>query len=136
MLGYLFGWTTRNQQPSATEFTTLFSTILGGTVLTLLGQLQCPYVLPVYIIGVVAGYVIYLVLLHFHWNTILVGMNRGTISRPPLLPWNVPPAQTNAPIPAHNSRVVAVNYDDQGRIISVAFRDGTRVTYSYTPPTH
>ena len=89
-LGYIFAWSTRNQQPSATEFTTLFSTLLSGTVITLLGQLQCPYVLPIYIIGAVLGYIIYLILLYFHWTSVSGAMSRGELAKPPFFPWNAP----------------------------------------------
>jgi len=97
LLGYFFGYTTRNQQPSTTEFTTLFSTVLGGTVLTLLGQFQCADVLPVYVIGVAVGYVIYIGLVALHWNAIAGSMEEGSLSRVPLFPSSIPPRRRHEP---------------------------------------
>lgn len=86
LMGYFFGWSVKEVQPNANEVSILLSTVLGGTVLSLLNLFNTAAALPIYIIGVAVGLVIYFVLLKFNWPSVSSAMATGSISRPPVLP--------------------------------------------------
>ena len=87
LLGYLFSWSLRKSEPQDTEVATLVSTVFSGTIMETIGKLQCKEALPIFMIGVVAGFVIYLIALRMKWAVIKQALQDRRISSPPLFPW-------------------------------------------------
>jgi hypothetical protein len=87
MLGYAFAYSARQQQPNGNEVAALFGTVLGGTALSLLKQFdQCADALPLYVIGVAAGYLGYVFLLKQNWTLVQHLFNQHGLTHTPLLP--------------------------------------------------
>lgn len=69
-IGYIFAWSTRRNEPNGTDIAGLLGTILGGTLLQIIDRLKCENGLALYLIGLAAGYVIYLILLKINWPSV------------------------------------------------------------------
>lgn len=89
LLGWVFAWSTRRPEPTGQEVAALVSTVLGGAILQLLNQIDCPERLPIYIIGVAVGYALYLIVLRRNFARINHFMQNHGTSRAPLLPWTI-----------------------------------------------
>lgn len=89
LLGYVFAWSSKasDPKPSGNEIAGLLGTVLGGAALQLLNQIDCPERLPIYIIGVALGYLLYLVLLNFKWPLVQHLVDQHGLRQSPLLPW-------------------------------------------------
>ena len=87
-LGYMFAYSARQQQPSGNEIAALFATVLGGSALTLINQFQqCAEALPLYVIGVAIGYVLYVFVLKRYWPLVQHLQEQHSLGKPPLAPW-------------------------------------------------
>jgi hypothetical protein len=87
-LGYMFAYSARQQQPSGNEIAALFATVLGGSALTLINQFQqCADALPLYVIGVAIGYVLYVFVLKRNWALVQHLQEHHSLEKPPLAPW-------------------------------------------------
>lgn len=89
LLGYVFAWSTRRPEPNGTEVASLVSTVLGGTVLQLLNQIDCQDRLAIYIIGVAVGYALYLIVLQRSWTRVDHFIQHHGMRRAPLAPWTL-----------------------------------------------
>jgi len=87
MLGYVFSWSLRKQEPQDTEVATLTSTVFSGVIMETIGKLECKEALPIYIIGVAAGFVIYLIAFRMKWPQIKQALADRQMVNPPLFPW-------------------------------------------------
>lgn len=88
LLGYVFAYSTRQQQPNANEIAALLGTVLGGAALSLIQQFKaCPEALPLYVIGAAIGYVLYTIFLKRSWTAVQHLISAHGLQRPPLLPW-------------------------------------------------
>ena len=87
LLGYVFSWSLRKSEPQDTEVATLISTVFGGVIMETLGKLECKASLPIFMIGVTVGFVIYLIALRMKWPTIKQALADRRIANPPLFPW-------------------------------------------------
>ncbi|MCA9802044.1 MAG: hypothetical protein KC777_08665 [Cyanobacteria bacterium HKST-UBA02] len=85
-LGYVFSWSVRTQKPSMTELSSLIATILGGSAISTITRLNCPESLTYYILGVAAGFFIYLLMAIFNWNYFPRNAIGQTV--PPLFPFH------------------------------------------------
>jgi hypothetical protein len=86
LMGYTFAWSSRKTTPNGNEVASLLATVLGGTVLTILDQIDCPERLPIYIIGAAAGYLIYVLLLARNLNS--NGLILKQDQQPPYFFWH------------------------------------------------
>ena len=100
MLGYVFSWSLRKPEPQDTEVATLVSTVFSGVIMEMVGKLECKEALPIYMIGVTVGFVIYLIAFRKKWALIKQAQADRRMVNPPLFPWlgcthiqreNVPP---------------------------------------------
>lgn len=88
-MGYIFGWATRRSEPSSTDFAAILGIILGGTALNVINQIDCPEKLPLYLIGIAVGYVLYLVVLKSAFEAVRHHVERHGLQRMPLFPWTL-----------------------------------------------
>lgn len=90
LMGYIFAWSTRRNEPNGSDVAGLLGTVLGGTILQFLDRLgPCEEKMALYIIGLVVGYVIYLILLKLNYPRVAKAYELKTISPSPLFPWLV-----------------------------------------------
>lgn len=88
--GYMFAYSARAEKPSGNEIAALFGTVLGGGTLALFDRFQdCHDALPLYVICVAVGYVLYVFVLHRNWALIEHLRERHMLAHPPLAPWMV-----------------------------------------------
>lgn len=88
LLGYLFAYSGRQQQPNANEIAGLLGTVLGGGALSLIEQFkQCGDALALYVIGVAVGYALYVFVLQRNWSLVEHLQSAHGLKRAPLLPW-------------------------------------------------
>jgi xanthosine utilization system XapX-like protein len=69
-IGYVFAWSTRRNEPNGTDVAGLLGIILGGTLLQVVDKIHCENALPLYLIGMAVGYVIYIILLKVNWPAV------------------------------------------------------------------
>lgn len=71
LAGYLFAYSSRQEKPTGTELAGLFGTVLGGTALTLINKFsECAEALPLYVVGIAVGYLLYILLLRMNWPVV------------------------------------------------------------------
>ncbi len=89
LAGYLFAYSSRQDKPNGNELAALFGTVLGGTALNLIDKFkECPGALPLYVIGVAVGYVVYVGLLQIKWPLVEHLRAKHGFTRLPLFPRN------------------------------------------------
>jgi lysozyme len=100
LMGYVFAWSTRRNEPNAIDVAGLIATIAGGTVVSSLSELNCPERLSLYLIGMVVGYLVYLIVLKLNYREIEAAYKRGELAPSPFFPWLVRSKQNapNAPV--------------------------------------
>ncbi|MBZ0188027.1 MAG: hypothetical protein K8F91_17400 [Candidatus Obscuribacterales bacterium] len=86
VFGYIFSWSVRSTKPSIAEIGSLIATLLGGTVASTIGQLQCDNSLTFYLLGLAAGFFLYILMVIFNWNHLPKNACGGTT--PPLFPFH------------------------------------------------
>jgi hypothetical protein len=89
LMGYLFAWSSRQVQPTGNEVAALVSTVLGGTVLSVLNQIDCAARLPIYMIGVAAGYALYIFLLSRNWARVQHFIVNHGLQHTPFIPSSI-----------------------------------------------
>lgn len=99
LMGYIFAWSTRRNEPNGTDIAGVLGTVLGGTILQFLDRLGgCEEKFALYLIGLVIGYVIYLVLLKSNYPRVRAAYEAKTMEPSPFFPWLVRGAcQCNCP---------------------------------------
>ncbi|MGH9553290.1 MAG: hypothetical protein ACRD3W_28170 [Terriglobales bacterium] len=102
LMGYVFAYSSRNAQPNGSEVASLLGTVLGGTATSFLANLHCDQALPIYIIGVAAGYLVYVFLLAQNWAKVQINMNMAGTKRPPLFFWHELKHCPNLPAPSES----------------------------------
>jgi len=100
LMGYVLAWSTRRNEPNGTDVAGLLGTVLGFTIIEFLTRLKCDEGFALYLIGLVVGYVLYLILLKFNWPKVKAGYDRGVLKPAPFFPWIVP-CECHAP---HNDK--------------------------------
>ena len=68
VLGYVFSWTVRSSKPGIGEIGSLIAVILGGTVTPSLPIMQCSSAMTFYLIGLAAGFFLYILMVRFNWE--------------------------------------------------------------------
>jgi hypothetical protein len=67
LMGYIFAWSTWRNEPNGSDVAGSLGTVLGGAVLQFLERLgPCEEKMALYIIGLVVGYIVYLIILKFN----------------------------------------------------------------------
>lgn len=89
LMGYVFAWSTRRNEPNGSDVAGLLGTVLGGTVLQFLDRLHCEEKMALYIIGLVVGYIVYLLILKLNYRNVSRAYEMKAISPSPLFPWLV-----------------------------------------------
>lgn len=88
--GYIFAYSARSEKPNGNEIAALFGMVLGGSTLTLLDKfVDCHDALPLYVIGVAVGYVMYVFVLRRNWALIEHLRTHHMLEHPPIAPWAV-----------------------------------------------
>lgn len=89
-IGYIFAWSTRRNEPNGSDVAGLLGTILGGTILQMVDKLHCEDGLPLYLIGLAVGYVLYIFLLKMSWPAVKHAYETHGVAPSPLFPFLVP----------------------------------------------
>ncbi|MGH9554124.1 MAG: hypothetical protein ACRD3W_32400 [Terriglobales bacterium] len=88
LMGYVFAYASRTTAPNGNEVASLLGTVLGGTATSFLANLHCDQALPIYVIGVAVGYLVYVFLLAQNWTKLQIVPALSTAQRPPLFFWH------------------------------------------------
>lgn len=109
LAGYLFAYSSRQEQPSGNELAALFGTVLGGAGLQLITKFaDCADAFPLYVIGVTVGYLLYVVILQIKWPLVAHLKAMHGLTHVPLVPRNGldpctrPHEAANCPCAQHN----------------------------------
>lgn len=90
LMGYIFAWSTRRNEPNGTDIAGILGIVLGGTVLQFLDRLGgCEEKFALYLIGLVAGYVVYLILLKANYPHVRKAYEAKSMEPSPFFPWLV-----------------------------------------------
>lgn len=96
-IGYIFAWSTRRNEPNGSDVAGLLGTILGGTILQMVDKLHCDEGLPLYLIGLAVGYVLYIFLLKMNWPNVKHAYESHGVTPSPLFPWTMRGACNDRP---------------------------------------
>lgn len=126
LIGYVFAWSTRRNEPNAMDVAGLLATIVGGSIITMLSDLQCPERTALYLIGLVIGYVVYLIVLKYNYREIDAAYRRGDLQPSPLFPWRVKQLVESAPcdcctppsVPRRRTETPLPSADDEVGIVA------------------
>lgn len=101
VFGYVFSWSVRNTKPSIAELGSLIATLLGGTVATTVGELSCAHSLTLYLLGLAAGFFLYMLMILFNWS--YFPKSTCMSQRLPLFPFRVQHISSYSDEPASSS---------------------------------